>query len=752
VKYPIILILLFSFSVHATQIDSLRLVTQASLSYQEKYQAYEELSSYYLRKDLDSAKYFIKQFLRLGEVHNDPKFLSRAYKFNAEIFEKEAKYEDAIKYYNKAYQIYQIEKDSFQISETLKFIGRVYSDKGDSKNALKYYLKSDSLKETLNDLRGKASIYNSIGALYYDARNFKEALSYYQKSLNIAEDLQFKYAIGILHMNIGNIYNQLDSVNYWQVDSNLSLSENRKAKAKEHYLISLKISESLHDLQGMSNIYLSLGTVDSLKSIEYLKKSLSIRQDIGDVKGQWEVLKNIAATYFNKNKYKKARVFSEKALSIAIENNLITAEEKSHQQLANIYKKLNEYKLAYQALLDYADLKDSLDNAEKSSEFSKLARKWNYEKEESKNKILQKDKELGEERIAKQRLYLWASGLGLLLFSFLVFFILRGYRQKQKANQLLSKQKEQIEEANEELNQQNEEIVAQRDEIEKQRDIVVGQKEQIEEIHREVSESIDYAKRLQGAILPKQVLLQKSLEDFFVLFMPKDKVSGDFYWWTEVNEQLVVTAADCTGHGVPGAFMSMLGVSFLKEIVNKEYITQPALILKKLRKEIIKTLDQKGVAGEQKDGMDMALVSLNPETKLLQFSGANNPLYIVTKQNILEQIPNAKVFDEEALETKLYEVKPDKMPIAIYEKMDSFTNNEIQLQTGDMIYMFSDGYADQFGGPKGKKFKYKPFKRLLLSNSQKSMSEQMVILKAAFEEWKGVEEQVDDVVVIGLKI
>lgn len=297
----------------------------------------------------------------------------------------------------------------------------------------------------------------------------------------------------------------------------------------------------------------------------------------------------------------------------------------------------------------------------------------------------------------------------------------------------ISMQKHEIEEKNEELKQLVEEVTSQRDEIEAQRDLVTEQKEHIEEIHNEVSQSIDYATRLQSAILPDPEILKKITTDHFVLFQPKDKVSGDFFWWAHVEDHTVITAADCTGHGVPGAFMSMLGISFLREIVLKEYITHPGVVLRRLRKEIIKSLKQRGVSGEQKDGMDMALIAINHETNMLQFAGANNPLYLIRNGEFTEY-------------------KPDKMPIAIYDRMDNYTVQEIQLISGDQLYLFSDGYPDQFGGPKGKKFMYKRFKELLTEISSKSMYEQKSILEKEFNNWKGETEQIDDVVVLGIKI
>jgi len=264
----------------------------------------------------------------------------------------------------------------------------------------------------------------------------------------------------------------------------------------------------------------------------------------------------------------------------------------------------------------------------------------------------------------------------------------------ENANVEISEKNIKIEQKNEELNQLVEEISSQRDEIEAQRNTVTEQKNHIENIHNEVENSINYATRLQQSILPEEQLLKKYLTEHFVLFKPKDKVSGDFYWWTHIEGHTIITAADCTGHGVPGAFMSMLGVSFLREIVEKEYITNTGLILKKLRKEIIKALKQKGATGEQKDGMDMAIISINHKTNIVQFSGANNPLYLIlnSELRILNEKNSTyvKLCDNSKFMIQnlklLYEVKPNKMPIAIYDKMDNFTTHEIQLQKGDHTF------------------------------------------------------------------
>lgn len=251
----------------------------------------------------------------------------------------------------------------------------------------------------------------------------------------------------------------------------------------------------------------------------------------------------------------------------------------------------------------------------------------------------------------------------------------------------------------------------------------------------QINDSINYATRIQKSILPDISTLKTLFSDNFILFKPKDKVSGDFYWWANVENHSVITVADCTGHGVPGAFMSMLGVSFLREIVMREYITNPGIILRKLRKEIIQVLKQKGTSGEQKDGMDMALISINHETLEMEYAGANNQCWI---------LPNSS--------TEITILHPDKMPIGIFENMKPFNTQTINLKSGDHIYMTTDGYGDQFGGPENKKLKMSKLRELLILNSNEPMYLQKESIEATFDNWKGERDQIDDVLVLGIKI
>jgi sigma-B regulation protein RsbU (phosphoserine phosphatase) len=262
---------------------------------------------------------------------------------------------------------------------------------------------------------------------------------------------------------------------------------------------------------------------------------------------------------------------------------------------------------------------------------------------------------------------------------------------------------------------------------------VIHQRDLIEEKNKEVLSSIHYAKRIQKALFASDSLLTKNLPEYFVLYKPKDIVSGDFYWAEQVDSGFMLAVCDCTGHGVPGAFMSLLNISFLNEIVMERKIARPNLVFDHLREDIIKVLNPAGTIEEGKDGMDAVLCHFNFNENTVDFACANNPVWVVR-------------------EGQLMEFKADKMPIGMHEDRKPFAIQNLQLQKGDLVYLFTDGYADQFGGEKGKKFKYKQLKELFLANAGEPMQEQHKLLDRAIEDWKGELEQVDDILIIGVKI
>ncbi|MBI4645482.1 MAG: SpoIIE family protein phosphatase [Bacteroidia bacterium] len=361
----------------------------------------------------------------------------------------------------------------------------------------------------------------------------------------------------------------------------------------------------------------------------------------------------------------------------------------------------------------------------------------------------------------------WMYGV-YILFLVAGFWLLVKWRERKlkREKEILEKKVDvataEIREKNVVLNQQNEEIRTQKDEITTQRDLVTKQKEHIEEIHKDLTDSIHYAQRIQSAVLPSKEYTDTLLSDYFILFKPRDIVSGDFYWLQIRKQWLFITVSDCTGHGVPGAFMSMLGVSFLNEIVAREDISTASGVLNELRNYVIKSLQQSGKDTEQKDGMDISFIALNLETSVLQYAGANNPLYIIKPDpqghinKGSEQRDSTSHDSGDLAGRSLIEIKGDKMPVAIHPSMTPFVNHEIKVNTGDSLYLCTDGYEDQFGGPKGKKFMSKRLKQLIIDNCQLTMAEQKEIFNKTIESWiNGYETryvQTDDITVLGIRI
>ena len=277
-------------------------------------------------------------------------------------------------------------------------------------------------------------------------------------------------------------------------------------------------------------------------------------------------------------------------------------------------------------------------------------------------------------------------------------------------------------------------IQAQLDLISKQKQEIELQKEKIEKQNNNLKDSIKYASRIQSALLPSNVKMNRLLKDHFLYFKPRDVVSGDFYWIDEHKDKIIVAVADCTGHGVPGAFMSMLGSAFLHEIVNKTQELKADAILNDLRAQLIRALHQTGKTGESRDGMDLTLYILDRNSNKMQYAGANNPLIIVRNGELVEY-------------------KADKMPIGIHDRFSqSFTCNHIDLQNNDMLYTYSDGYVDQFGGEDGKKFMSKRFKKMLSEIGHLDISEQYKIIESTLQTWMNGYAQVDDILVIGVRV
>jgi serine phosphatase RsbU (regulator of sigma subunit) len=420
----------------------------------------------------------------------------------------------------------------------------------------------------------------------------------------------------------------------------------------------------------------------------------------------------------------KAEILHQKALLDSLDKeimakvkSLVEKQKVLDRQFAQISKQQGEISVQKQTIVVQQNAvqvqKDTLEK-QKGKITVQLARIG-----EQLKKISEQDSKIKVqlEAIEKQKLVLYFVLLALVLVSILGYYIYRGYKIKKEANI--------------KLEEKNKTISMQKDEIEKQRDLAAAQRDQIGYQKRHIEDSIMYAKRIQTALIPSLELFSDKLEHF-VLYKPLAIVSGDFYWVSAQTNPQVIISADCTGHGVPGAFMSMLGVTLLNEIINGKHILIPDQIIENLRQGIIKSLKQVAEEDSIKDGMDIAVCVVDFDKNILWYAGANSPLYHVRGG-------------------ELTHYRADKMPVAIHYKMEPFTLHKIDLQKGDAFYIFSDGFADQFGGPKQKKFMSMQLRETLVAMADMPMLKQGERLNEIFKEWRGDGPQIDDVTLIGVR-
>lgn len=590
-------------------------------------------------------------------------------------------------------------KKSLKLSEQLKFdrglvtsnnsMGIAYYFTGNYPKALSHYIAATKILEKTGNKKKLSAINNNIAAVYVELKQFKEAENYFNKCLKLEEELGDSISMAESYNNIATIYQDLGK-------NDIALSYNMRA---------LKIREAINDISGMPSTYTNLGVVfmnmkDFKHSDEYFTKALKLYKQNSDSMGMAIAYANLGDLNTDKKEFFQSLIYYDSSVSISKKNSYLEYLSYNYEHIAIAYSKMKNYEKALEFHELFMNVKDSIFNKENADQLTEMQTKYETEK---------KEKEIVESRAEseKQATFKNAFIIGFVLMLLLAGVILNGYRNKKKSNEI---------------------IVRQKHEVEIQKDI-------IELKSKEVVDSINYAKRIQVAILPPQNIINEHLQDSFVLYMPKDIVSGDFYWIEPWGTKILFAVVDCTGHGVPGALMSIIGYNLLGKAVNELGLSRPALILNSLSKGIGKTLRQTGGDSEVKDGMDIAICSLDKKTNVLEYAGAYNPMYIIR-------------------EGKLIEIHSDKIPIGTYMdgELKNYTNHEIQLQKGDTVYLFTDGYADQFGGEKGKKFKYKAMQQMFMSFEGKQMDEQKKILQSNIEKWKGNLEQVDDILIMGVRV
>jgi serine phosphatase RsbU (regulator of sigma subunit) len=546
------------------------------------------------------------------------------------------------------------------------------------------------LFEKLNDSAAVADCLYNIGKIYSLNKKDEEALRYFNKSLAIETELNKKEQMCWNYNEIGIIARR----------------QKRFKDAVLCYRNTLKMQEELGDTRNTAAIYGNLSIVyyemNNLNmSIEAMMKAIKFAEAVDNKLQLAQIYTNLGGLYIETKKYDKANTALQKALTYATEIDYKNIKQMVYANIANLNEHQADFAKAYEYTLLASALNDSINKESNVRNANELIAKFESDQKELKIENLEKGKALSEENLRHERNFkIYLSLFGLLIVASIALLI-RSFKQTKKNNLALSIAYKQIEEKN-----------------------------------KEIKDSINYSKHIQEASLPSKELKYELFHDIFILFQPKDIVSGDFYWDTEKNGKRIIACCDCTGHGVPGALMSMIGSNILNQLVNENGITAADEILNELHKEIRKALKQDEQTNGSKDGMDIALIVFNSATEI-EYAGAQRPLWIVGNS-----------------ELSLTEIKADKFPIGGYqsEAERKFTKHVFNLFTGDCVYIASDGYADQFGGVAGKKFMTKRMKELLINNCKKPMSEQEVLLMNSIKKWMGNYEQVDDMLVIGIRV
>jgi len=621
------------------------------------------------------------------------------------------KYQDALTYYELAQSINKELDNTIEIARTLTNLGSIFRLYGNYEKAINLHLEALELYEGVQNNEGIAWSALNIARLFRMMKNYPKAFDYVNQSLEIYQKIAFEYenntGVTLCLKEIGDIYYEKGDLD----------------KAIEYSEQVLQINKQSKNWQGYSNSLSSIGKIyfqsaNFQKSKDYFSEALQIKDSLNDNTEKASILRHLGLIDLRKGNLSQAETNLKNSLDFAKKQNLKEDVKESYFSLSEFYEKRNNISGALSYYKLYINLKDSLNN----QKINELELQYNFDKEQRIKEFDQRQKDLEQKaRLQRQKILTWVFIAGFIFMGLLVYIIFNNLQRKKKTNILLTKQKQEIEN--------------QRDEIEAQRDFVTKQRDQIAQQNTIITDSIEYAKRIQTALLPQDKFMKRILSDYFVFMKPKNIVSGDFYWVSEKNNKIIVAVSDCTGHGVPGAFMSMLGVAFLNEIVNKNDINEPNQILNQLRASIIDSLHQEyGIMGS-KDGMDLALCIIDKQNLKLQFAGAYNPCIIIRNKEI-------------------FELLPDKMPIGIHAvKVDKdFTNKEFDLQKEDTIYLFTDGYIDQFGGEDGLKLRQKPFRELLLKISEKEMSKQRDLLEKTMSKWQGTRPQLDDMMIMGIKI
>lgn len=591
--------------------------------------------------------------------------------------------------------------------------GTCYLNSGNLALALECFIKAANNYEKYDYNEGLADAYQYIAETYNQQENRDNAKYYLKRAIKIYEKEKDSTRLATALLNLGYTNYSMD-----QFDSALVLFSTTSDLFK-------KLDKPIGYAYSLGNSGLAYsGLSDFEKAEEYLLPAIEILTQEGDERAVTEYVIKYASILQQKGEIKKAITCANRGFVKAIQNGIKEYERDAAQTLAQLYAITGMYDSAYHYQSLYISANDSIKSDENIQKMADLRTEFEVAKKQAEVEILEKNKLF-------QRIVILGLAIILFLAMGLVLIYYLNLKLSRKLTADLDERRLLLEKQSSELKEKNDRIIRANEELKQLYEITNSQKE-------EIISGINYAQRIQKAILPPEAYITELINENFILYRPKEIVSGDFYWLKQINQYIILVAADCTGHGVPGALMSMLGISYLNEIVQRKAITKANQVLNELRKEIKHSLRQTGKKEESRDGIDMAIIVFDTAKSLMQYSGAFIPLYIISN---IERKPVFK------------EIKPDMMPVGVHFSGDiSFTNHEIKLEIGDTLYLSTDGYTDQNGGSDNTRFGKKNFKKLLSEIHDQPLFEQKEILEQTLNEWMGKHPQRDDILVIGARL
>lgn len=734
----------FAFS-QTREIDSLKLRLKKPATHDTiRVGDLNELAWQYLDYSTDSSGKYVQQAFKLSNEIDYLRGVVEAKNTQGILCRYAGEYEKAIKLYEEIIEIRKQQGRMDKLTGAYANLASVYYDKGDNAHALSLNKKAFNNAVEQKQVENQMVLLNNIGAVYKSSGLYDLAIDAFNMGLELNKAFKDEFQEAQFYVNLATVYDEenhyKESLTYAKraydlfkkngqtrqlsvVINNISLTTRhlKDYKSTETILTEMKqiadvIKENgyyvmLH--QSRANYLIDVNNLqDALQEVDmalFLGDSINERTTYGTsllIKAQVLILMKDyvrAMPYCNRGIYIMQGVEDKHHLVHAYHNK------------SEIYQGLGDFRSALTYYERGDQLLDSLSTEAFNTKMATLNSLNQLDKKEQELQLSISEKERVEVKNKQQSFFLLGSIIISLLVLILLVFSIRAYRVKKKDNELLNSQKKEIEVKNRALHVRGVELEA--------------QKMLVEEKQKEILDSIHYAKRIQRALLANRELINKNLPDNFILFKPKDIVSGDFYWATEKDDCFYLAVCDSTGHGVPGAFMSLLNISFLNEAINEKNIAPPNEVLNHVRNKLIANLSQEGA----KDGMDCILLCFDRKKGSITYAAAQNRPLLVS-------------------DNKITELPADKMPVGMGENLNSFTLHRIPFNKGDKLYLFSDGYADQFGGPDGKKFKYKALQAILLKNSDLALREQQKNLTLSFENWRGGLEQVDDVVLVGIRL